>query len=131
MSQVAKDGSVLSFGNSFFTGKVPSAKSSKNVDAKQALVVAQEGLDLRLTKISESSLEGNDDTATIKGVSGVERDPEANLLYFVKPDGKLALTWKVKAFSEDAAFTSYVDVETDDGKLVGVINHDSHFTYQV
>ena len=81
--------------------------------------------------MSESSLAGDDEVVTIKGVSGVERDPEANLVYFVKPDGELALTWRVKSVSDDAAITSYVDIDAEDGKLVGVVDHDSHFTYQV
>lgn len=121
----------MSFGNSFYTGEAPSEKKAQSINAKQALSVAQETLDLPVSKISDSSVEDLDGEVTIKGVSGVEEDPQAKLMYFVKPDGELALTWRVTSISEEAAFTSYVDVENGDGKLVGVFNHDSHFTYEV
>lgn len=37
------------------------------------------------------------ETYTLKGTSGAVSDPEARLVYFVKDDGTLTLTWRVES----------------------------------
>lgn len=66
----------------------------------------------------------------ITGTSGAHQDPKANLVYFQKEDGSLALTWKLETDLLDNWLLSYLDAE--DAKTVyGVVNYVSEASYQV
>lgn len=62
------------------------------------------------------------ETYNIAGTSGAQSDPEARLLYFVKDDGTLALTWRVETDISSDWLLSYVDAVTAD-KVHGVVNY--------
>lgn len=67
---------------------------------------------------------------TITGTTGAQQDPEAELVYFIKRDGSLALTWRVETKLEDEWLFSYVDAENESAVL-GVIDFISFATYEV
>jgi extracellular elastinolytic metalloproteinase len=49
----------------------------------------------------------------LKGTSGAEKDPEARLMYLVKKDGTLALTWRVETDISENWLLTYVDAESN------------------
>lgn len=62
------------------------------------------------------------ETYSIAGTSGTESAPEARLLYYVKDDDTLALTWRVETDISHDWLLSYVDAETTE-KVLGVVNY--------
>lgn len=131
--QIGPDGSVFSYGNSFFTGDIPTESPLKKrdfSDPSQALTGATKILQLPVT--GESSAEAIDGTETyvLKGTSGAMKDPEARLVYFVKPDGTLALTWRVETDILDNWLLSYVDANTNE-EVHGVVDYVAEATYLV
>ncbi|KAI5864481.1 extracellular metallo proteinase 1 [Durotheca rogersii] len=130
---VARDGSIFSFGNSFFAGDIPQQSLVEKrcvLDAVGALDVASSTLQLPIS--GETSVEGSTgiESYTITGTTGTVQDPEASLVYFVRPNGDLALTWKVETRTADDWVVSYVDVEGESGVL-GLANYISYATYDV
>lgn len=71
------------------------------------------------------------ETYSIKNIPSVQSDPTAKLVYLVKPDGDLALTWKIKTDVEDTSFSSYVDVEAERPEVVTVLDHVDWWSYEV
>ena len=65
----------------------------------------------------------------VKGVGGVEKDPQAKPVYFMKENGDLALVWRVETDTKDNWLQSYVDKETKD--IYGVVDWVSDATYEV
>ncbi|KAI2630755.1 extracellular metallo proteinase 1 [Hypoxylon sp. NC1633] len=130
---IARDGSVFSFGHSFFVGEIPVESPLRKRDllsAASALDIACDVLQLDISRDSlVESIEGTESYA-IKGASGTVQDPEAKLTYLVKPDNSLALTWRVETKTIDDWLVSYVDAEGEAG-VVGVVNYISHATYEV
>ncbi|KAI0505734.1 extracellular elastinolytic metallo proteinase [Xylaria bambusicola] len=121
---IAADGTVFSYGNSFFEGKVPeeSPLSKRDFsDSTQAFEKAKTMLDLPVTGKATAEATSEAETYTLKGTSGAQKDPEAKLMYFVKPDGELALTWRVETDILDNWLLSYVDAKTNE-KIHGVVD---------
>lgn len=124
--QIAKDGTVFSYGNSFYTGALPSSSPLKKRDFKDAVTAvsgASSILDLGVSA-DGATAEATDriETYTIKGTSGAVSDPEARLVYFVQSDGTLALTWRVETDVSSDWLLSYVNAETTD-QIHGVVNY--------
>lgn len=92
-------------------------------DAVTALEGASSVLDLGVSS-SGATVEATDriETYTIKGTSGAVSDPEARLVYFVKDDGTLALTWRVETDISSDWLLSYVDAETSE-QVHAVVNY--------
>ncbi|KAL1875472.1 hypothetical protein Daus18300_003211 [Diaporthe australafricana] len=123
---IAKDGSVFSHGTSFYTGALPETSPLKKRDFKDpvaALSAANSILQLDVTT-EGASVEAKDgvETYNIAGTSGAQSDPEARLVYFVKDDDTLALTWRVETDISSDWLLSYVDAVTTD-KVYGVVNY--------
>ncbi|CAG9944999.1 unnamed protein product [Clonostachys rosea f. rosea IK726] len=125
---IAKDGSIFSYGSSFFNGNLPSKDSTSQLGAVEALGVASKTLELGI-ETSDGSVSEKDGAYIINGISGTKEDPKSKKVYIVKPDGKLALTWKVDTKVKEAYYSSYVDV--DSAEVVGVSDHVSHGTFEV
>jgi extracellular elastinolytic metalloproteinase len=64
----------------------------------------------------------NEEVYLLKGTSGAVRDPEAKLVYFVKPDGTLALTWRVETDVMDNWLLTYIDAATSQ-EVYGVVDY--------
>lgn len=135
--QIAKDGSLFSYGNNFFSGQIPESNPRERrktlMDPGRAFDIAAETLQLGVSRASDavttSSLTETQ-TYGIQGASGTTGEPKSKLAYYVKNDGTLALTWKVTTRTENDYVASYVDAETDAGVL-GVIDYVAHATYEV
>lgn len=124
--KVAKDGSIFSYGNSFYTGEVPDSSpltKREHQDSITALNAASSVLQLGLTTEGASAAATDQtETYTITGTSGAVSDPEARLVYFVKGDGTLALTWRVETDISSDWLLSYVDADTPTD-IHGVVNY--------
>lgn len=92
-------------------------------DSLTALSAASSILQLDVTSAS-ASVEATDriETYTITGTTGVVSDPEARLVYFVKDDGTLALSWRVETDMGNDWLLSYVNAETT-SEVYGVVNY--------
>lgn len=92
-------------------------------DSVTALSGASSILDLGVSA-DGASAQATDriETYTITGTSGAESDPEARLVYFVKDDGTLALTWRVETDISSDWLLSYVNAETT-SEVHGVVNY--------
>lgn len=134
-SQVGRDGTIFSFGNSFFTGDIPVETpllKRSLLDPLEALDVASNALQLAVYKDTSAEAIKETESYKIKGVSGITQDPEATLVYFVKSDDSLALTWRVETKTSEDWVVSYVDAEAEaESKVVGLVNYISHATYEV
>jgi extracellular elastinolytic metalloproteinase len=133
---VSPDGTVFSYGNSFFTGKLPEESPLKKRDFKDpvaALQGAVSTLDLPV-EAQDASAEAKPATKeqyTITGTSGAQFDPEARLVYFAKADGSLALTWRVETDVLDNWLLTYVDASNQE-EVHAVVDYVSDLaTYQV
>ncbi|KAF2713894.1 extracellular metallo proteinase 1 [Pleomassaria siparia CBS 279.74] len=130
---VAKDGSIFSYGNSFFTGSTPSNPLLKRdfSDPLIALKTATDTLQLpvKSEKATAEALEGKE-TFVLKGTSGAVKDPEAKLVYLVKADGTLALTWRIETDILTNWLLTYVDAGTNQ-EVHGVVDYSADAVYQV
>ncbi|RYP21257.1 hypothetical protein DL767_009309 [Monosporascus sp. MG133] len=130
---IARDGSVFSFSNSFYAGEMPAeAPVAKRdlLDPLKAFDVVVDTLSLPISKDSGVEATQESESYRITGTSGADQDPEANMVYFVKQDGSLALTWKVETKLEDQWLVSYVDAEAE-SEVLGIIDYISFATYEV
>ncbi|KAI3328737.1 extracellular elastinolytic metallo proteinase [Ustulina deusta] len=121
---IAADGTIFSYGNSFFQGEIPAESPLHKRDfseATQALEKATSMLDLPVIGEATAEATGETMTFTLKGTSGAQKDPEARLMYFVKSTGELALTWRVETDVLDNWLLSYVDANTNE-EIHGVVD---------
>lgn len=130
---IGRDGHVFSYGNNFFTGELPAdSPLSKRgfVDPTSALTGATSILSLPVTgQASAEAIEGTE-AYVLKGTSGAQKDPEARLMYYVKQDGSLALTWRVETDILDNWLLTYVDAATNDA-VHGVVDYVAEASYLV
>ncbi|KAK0130026.1 Fungalysin/Thermolysin Extracellular metalloproteinase 5 [Cadophora gregata f. sp. sojae] len=130
---VAKDGSVFSYGSSFFTGTLPAESpltKRDQVDPVLALRAASNALQLDVAAESAQAVpEAEVEKYTITGSSGALSDPKANLVYFQTGD-TLKLSWRVETDIGDNWLLSYVDAVTPE-RVLGVVDYVSDATYTV
>lgn len=133
MAQVGADGQIFSYGNNFFTGDIPAENPlQKRAFSDPVVALGEAATILQLPVEGDASAVATDRIETYKltGTSGAVSDPEARLVYFVKGDGKLTLTWRVETDVLDNWLLSYVDATTNK-EVHGVVDYVSHATYQV
>ncbi|KAI2958826.1 hypothetical protein CBS147323_8602 [Aspergillus niger] len=104
---IGKDGLVLSFGHSFFTGALPSSY----LDNPNVLEAA----------------DGRNEYI-FREVVGAVSDPKAKLVYLVKPEGTLALTWRIETDMYEHWLLTYIDAENT--TVHGVVDYVADATYQ-
>lgn len=100
-------------------------------DPVDALKTASDVLQLPIEagKATAESTEGKE-TFTLKGTSGAVKDPEAKLMYLIKADGTLALTWRVETDILSNWLLTYVDAATNE-EVHGVVDYSADASYQV
>ncbi|KAJ8121691.1 hypothetical protein ONZ43_g1922 [Nemania bipapillata] len=131
---IGPDGSILSYGHSFYTGNVPKVNPlqkrafSSPIKALSG-AMATLGLPISINTIIAEPLEDLE-TYILKGTSGAVSDPTARLNYLIKSDGELALTWKVETNLHTHWLHSYMDAQ-EGGGIYGVIDWVWSATYKV
>ncbi|TVY53916.1 Extracellular metalloproteinase mep [Lachnellula cervina] len=132
---IAKDGSVFSYGNSFYSGATPSENpmvKRDQVDPIAALTGVSNVLALPITA-SDATAKPEASAAehyVIEGTTGAYQDPKARLVYFQNPDNTLSLTWRVETDLNDDWLLSYVDADSA-SKILGVVNYVADVSYRV
>jgi extracellular elastinolytic metalloproteinase len=86
-------------------------------------------LPIKAEEVKAEAAEGKE-TFILKGTSGATKDPEAKLVYLVKDDGSLGLTWRVETDILSNWLLTYVDAGTDKA-IHGVVDYSADATYQV
>ncbi|KAL6887255.1 fungalysin metallopeptidase [Trichoderma longibrachiatum] len=132
---VGRNGRVFSHGNSFFSGKLPAenpltkrAFSEPTEALKGAVDIL--GLPVKADSATAEPQEGTE-KYVLKGTSGAVSDPEARLVYLVKADGTLSLTWRVETDVVDNWLLTYVDAATN-REVHGVVDYVADFaTFEV
>ncbi|KAF7588239.1 Fungalysin/Thermolysin Extracellular metalloproteinase 5 [Aspergillus hancockii] len=133
---VCKDGSIFSYGTSFYTGKIPDANPLTKRDFSDPVAALQSAmtqlsLPIKAESVSAVAIgEKNAETFIFRGTSGTVSEPTAKLVYLIKPDESLVLTWRVETDVEENWLLIYVDAKTST-ELHGVVDYVSHATYQV
>ncbi|KAI9150276.1 Extracellular metalloproteinase 1 [Paramyrothecium foliicola] len=132
---IAKDGSVFSYSNAFFSGEVPDKASSQKravLNPQRALETASQVLNLSISGGSIKDAGSDGEYYTFRGITGAVETPEARMVYVVKPDGELGLVWAVKTRSVDDYLVAYVDATTEsDPEIFGVVDYINHAGYEV
>ncbi|KAH0489659.1 hypothetical protein TgHK011_010077 [Trichoderma gracile] len=128
---VGRNGRVFSHGNSFFAGKLPTenpltkrAFSEPTEALKGAVDIL--GLPVKADGATAEPQEGTTEKYTLRGTSGAVSDPEALLVYLVKADGTLSLTWRVETDVVDNWLLTYVDAATNQ-EVHGVVDYVADF----
>ncbi|KAH7305639.1 putative extracellular metallo proteinase MEP [Rhexocercosporidium sp. MPI-PUGE-AT-0058] len=124
---VGKDGSVFSYGSSFFTGTLPAESplvKRDQVNPVLALRGASSTLQLDIAaEGAEAVPEEEVEKYTITGSSGALSDPKANLVY-IQTGNTLSLSWRVETDIGDNWLLSYVDAVTPE-RVLAVTNDPS------
>ncbi|KAH7121776.1 extracellular metallo proteinase MEP [Dactylonectria estremocensis] len=130
---IAADGTVFSYGNSFYTGKLPGPLAKRDVsDPVDALKGAVDVLSLPVdTADAAAKPKSGSEHYTFTGTDGTVTAPEAKLVYLVKSDGSLVLTWRVETDVLDNWLLTYIDATTNE-KVFGVVDYVADLaTYKV
>jgi extracellular elastinolytic metalloproteinase len=132
--QVGRDGTIFSFGNSFFSGDIPAAPSKTKRDHIEPLAAFKSAVSVLDLPVSAASATSEPkeaaDTFAIKQSSGTVSEPEARLVYVQTSKGKLALTWRVETDVLSNWLLTYVDA-LDGSQVHAVVDYSADESYQV
>lgn len=127
---IARNGEVFSFGNSFYTGETPSSLSKRDtVEPTEALKTAVKTLELPMSADKAKAEETDSNIYTIKETTGTVSAPEARLVYVQKGDS-LALSWRVETDVNVNWLLTYVDAQ-DSEKIHHIVDYGADATYEV
>lgn len=130
---MAKNGSIFSYGTSFFSGTVPSPDSiakTNSVDPVRALASVNGVLGLSISSDSATAESQGSNKYVIKGTQGANQDPNAQLVYFQTPQNDLVLTWRVETDIYSNWLLSYANAgQTED--ILGVVDYTADAVYHV
>lgn len=129
---VNPDGTIFSYGNSFYSGAFPKQNPLKKrsfTDPTAALKTVSKMLKLPISGDSIASIIDGVETYLLGGTAGAQSDPTANLV-FLNKDDKLSLTWKIETDVLDNWLLTYVDAITS-SEIYGVVDYVSDATYEV
>ncbi|KAI8712130.1 Extracellular metalloproteinase MEP [Fusarium sp. LHS14.1] len=129
---IGADGKVFSYGNSFYTGKLPGPLVKRDAsDPVTALKSTVEVLDLPVDASDAKAESKGDEHYTFAGTSGTVGKPEAKLVYLIDGEQNLKLTWRVETDVLDNWLLTYVDADKTE-KVVGVVDYVADLaTYEV
>lgn len=132
--QIASDGTVFSYGSSFYSGSIPEESPLVKRDQINPVAALESVTSTLALPISASEAVAVPEEATehyiIEGSTGTLSEPKAKLVYFQNPDSTLTLTWRVETDISDNWLLSYVDAVS--GKdILGVVDYVSHASYNV
>ncbi|KAL5113149.1 ammonium transporter [Pleosporales sp. CAS-2024a] len=130
---VGRDGTIFSFGNSFYGGEMPAAPSKSKRDTIEPVVAFQSAVNVLNLPVQAASATSEpkegENTFAIKQSEGTVSEPEARLVY-VQTDGKLALTWRVETDVLSNWLLTYVDA-IDGSQVHAVVDYSADASYEV
>ncbi|KAF2225331.1 metalloprotease/fungalysin metallopeptidase, partial [Elsinoe ampelina] len=130
---IARDGTVFSFGSSVYTGEVPS--EAPNVDSLirpgQALERVRSTFDLP-GGLSNVPL-NPDGAGRFKAgePAGLEQPSKIELVYYRPTPDTVVPAWRVETDTGDAWLTSYIQADGDVDNILSVSDYTSHSTFSV
>ncbi|KAF2497908.1 extracellular elastinolytic metallo proteinase [Lophium mytilinum] len=131
---IAKDGSVFSYGDSVFQGAIPAASPLQRrefSDPVPALKAVSDALELGISADGASAeATGAHEEYKITGTTGADSDPITTLVYFQKPDGTLALSWRVQTDVITNYLVTYTDTSSPKS-ILGAMDYVADATYEV
>ncbi|KAI0556100.1 fungalysin metallopeptidase [Xylaria curta] len=130
---IGPDGSILSYGHSFYTGEIPTVNPLQKrafSSPVEALTGAMTTLGLPMSGKAVAEPLDDLEAFVLKGTKGAVSDPTARLTYLVKSDGKLALTWKVETNLRTSWLHTYVDA-VKSTEVYGLVDWVWSATYKV
>ncbi|TVY80283.1 Extracellular metalloproteinase mep [Lachnellula suecica] len=131
---VAQDGSVFSYGNSFYSGETPSESPLVKRDQVDPVTALKGVANVLALPIIATDATAKPEEATehyvIEGSTGANQDPKARLVYFQTPENTLSLTWRVETDLIDDWILSYVDA-SGASEVFGVVNYVADASYRV
>ncbi|KAF2210661.1 hypothetical protein CERZMDRAFT_99271 [Cercospora zeae-maydis SCOH1-5] len=123
---VRSDGTIFSYGNSFFTGTVPEAAPAPEevIEPQPVLETVVDTLALPLEPAAaEIVVEETARAFTVQGLGdAVQSPPDGQLVYYRTPEGELVPAWRVETDIGDAWLTTYVDA-TNDNAILAVTDY--------
>ncbi|PWY96109.1 extracellular elastinolytic metallo proteinase [Aspergillus sclerotioniger CBS 115572] len=131
---VRKDGHIFSYGNSFYTKSPPEANPAIQQDVSDPVAAIKSAsnnlkLSIGVGRVS-ADLITEKNLYKFRGTSGVVSDPTAKLVYFIKSDGSLALTWRVETDIGRNWLLTYVDANNSD-HIHGVVDYVADASYEI
>ncbi|KAH8595777.1 putative extracellular metallo proteinase mep [Bisporella sp. PMI_857] len=130
---IAKDGSVLSYGNSFYLGTLPAESPLVKRDQVDPIAALKGASDILGLSVGSDNAKAVAELPTehyvIEGTTGTHSDPKARLVY-LSTGGELKLTWRVETDLHDDWILSYVDA-SGGSEVVNVVNYVADASYQV
>ncbi|OAL57494.1 extracellular metallo proteinase MEP [Pyrenochaeta sp. DS3sAY3a] len=131
---VGRDGTIFSFGNSFYKGKIPAPPSLSKRDAVEPVAALKTAVNILQLPVAASSAtavpKDEPDTFAIKQTSGTVSEPEARLVYVQSADGSLKLTWRIETDILSNWLLTYVDAENGN-QVHAVVDYSADASYQV
>jgi extracellular elastinolytic metalloproteinase len=127
---IDRDGTVFSFGNSFYKGNGPSALSKRDtIEPVMALKAVVNNLQLPLN-VDKATAESNGDGFAFKQTVGAVSEPKARLVYVQTANYNLALAWRVETDVDTNWLLTYIDA-TDGKTIHHVVDYAADVTYEV
>lgn len=134
MCQVDKDGSIFSYGSSFYDGEIPDASQLTKREVAEPVAALKGATDILQLPIDADAATAesvdSDKAYVLKGTSGAVKDPEARLVYFQTASDGLKLTWRVETDILSNWLLTYVDATTND-QVHAVVDYSADASYQV
>lgn len=116
---VRPDGTILSYGDSFYTGPTPAAAPApaEVIEPQPALETVVDVLGLPIDAAEAQIVEESEQSFTVQGLSNVESPPDGQLVYYRTADGTLVSAWRIETDLGDNWLTTYLDAENDNNVL--------------
>ncbi|KAF1846149.1 extracellular metallo proteinase 2 [Cucurbitaria berberidis CBS 394.84] len=131
---IGRDGTVFSFGNSFYKGAIPAAPSVSKRDTVEPANALKSAVSILQLPVSAESATAEPkeahETFAIKQTSGTVSEPEARLVYVQDAAGNLKLTWRVETDIMSNWLLTYVDAESGN-QVHAVVDYSADASYQV
>ncbi|PYH88615.1 extracellular metallo proteinase MEP [Aspergillus ellipticus CBS 707.79] len=130
---VGKNGKVFSYGNSLYTKESPKTNPLIKRDFSDPVAALENASNnLKLPIVVERVLTEitGKDSYVFRGTSGAVSDPRAKLVYFVKSDGSLALTWRLETDIGENWLSTYVDANNND-QIHGTVDYVAQASYEI
>jgi extracellular elastinolytic metalloproteinase len=121
---IAKDGSVLSFGNSFTDAELPSERldTAKLAAPTAAFHTVREKLGLRVAASAVMSSKISDRKFNLHSVTGAHDTPTAEQFYYKTSSGSIRPVWSVSVDMWTDYYRAVVDAETG-AEMLEAINY--------
>ncbi|SMR60810.1 unnamed protein product [Zymoseptoria tritici ST99CH_1E4] len=129
---VNEDGSIFSYGNSFYTGVLPSSAPAVPQLLEPTEVVSSVARTLALPIDPAQAEIVEEETAAfrVEGLSNVESAPKGQLVYYRNGDNELVPAWRLETDVTDNWLTTYQQADGSN-QILAVTDYVSDASYEV